>query len=111
MPRCAWIRRTSERSSQNCQPQRRRGMPFASAKNQETGRNRTASSGATIGERNMFVKAGKLAIIAAAVAGFALASSAQAQDIEYPVDTVTLVTHSSPGGGTDVYLREMIKFL
>lgn len=59
----------------------------------------------------MFVKASKLAIIATAVGGFALASSAFAQDVKYPVDTVTLVTHSSPGGGSDVYLREMIKFL
>jgi tripartite-type tricarboxylate transporter receptor subunit TctC len=59
----------------------------------------------------MFVKASKLAIFASAVAGFAFAGSVQAQDIKYPVDTVTLVTHSSPGGGTDVYLREMIKFL
>lgn len=59
----------------------------------------------------MFVKTGKLAIIASAVAGFAIASSANAQEVNYPVDTVTLVTHSSPGGGTDVYLREMIKFL
>lgn len=58
----------------------------------------------------MFVKAGRLAIIAA-VGSFALASSASAQDVKYPVDTVTLVTHSSPGGGSDVYLREMIKFL
>ena len=38
-------------------------------------------------------------------------AGAHAQDIKYPVDTVTLVTHSSPGGGTDVYLREMIQFL
>ncbi len=59
----------------------------------------------------MFVNASKLAIIASAVAGFALASAAQAQDVKYPVDSVTLVTHSSPGGGSDVYLREMIKFL
>lgn len=59
----------------------------------------------------MFVKANKLAIVATAVAGFALASSAHAQDVKYPVDTVTLITHSSPGGGSDVYLREMIKFL
>ncbi len=59
----------------------------------------------------MFVKAGKLAIYAAALGGFTLASSAYAQDAKYPVDTVTLVTHSSPGGGSDVYLREMIKFL
>ena len=59
----------------------------------------------------MFVKASKFAIIASAVGGFAFASSAFAQDVKYPVSTVTLVTHSSPGGGTDVYLREMIKFL
>ncbi len=35
--------------------------------------------------------------------------SASAQD--YPHDTVTLVTHSSAGGGTDVFLREMVGFL
>lgn len=29
----------------------------------------------------------------------------------YPHDTVTLVTHSSAGGGTDVFLREMAGFL
>src|ERR671916_2729741 len=37
------------------------------------------------------------------------AAAAQAQD--YPVDTVTLVTHSSPGGGSDVFLRELARFL
>ena len=31
--------------------------------------------------------------------------------IDYPVDTVTLVTDSNPGGGTDIYFREMIKYL
>ena len=30
---------------------------------------------------------------------------------EYPHKTVKLVTHSSPGGGTDVFLRELIKHL
>jgi putative tricarboxylic transport membrane protein len=59
----------------------------------------------------MFVKTSKLSIIASAVASFAIASAASAQDIKYPLDTVTLITHSSPGGGTDVYLREMIKYL
>lgn len=29
----------------------------------------------------------------------------------YPVDTVTLVTHSSVGGGSDVFLRELAKYL
>jgi putative tricarboxylic transport membrane protein len=39
-------------------------------------------------------------------------TKARAQDkIDYPVDTVTLVTDSNPGGGTDVYFREMIKYL
>lgn len=30
---------------------------------------------------------------------------------DYPHDTVTLVTHSKSGGGTDVFLREMVKHL
>jgi putative tricarboxylic transport membrane protein len=59
----------------------------------------------------MFVRASKFAVIAASVGSLAFASAAFAQDAKYPVDTVTLVTHSSPGGGSDVYLREMIKFL
>lgn len=29
----------------------------------------------------------------------------------YPKKTVTLITHSTPGSGTDVYLRQMIKYL
>ena len=45
----------------------------------------------------------------AAVLAFAV-GPAQAQ-MSYPHENVTLVTHSSPGGGTDVYLREMIKYL
>jgi putative tricarboxylic transport membrane protein len=36
---------------------------------------------------------------------------ATSAEVDYPHDTVTLVTHSSPGGGTDVFLREMIKHL
>lgn len=53
-----------------------------------------------------------LASFAGAVAGLALvAGEARSADIEYPHDTVTLVTHSSPGGGTDVFLREMVKYL
>ena len=35
---------------------------------------------------------------------------AQAQ-AKYPHSTVTLVTHSSPGGGSDVFLRELAKHL
>jgi tripartite-type tricarboxylate transporter receptor subunit TctC len=30
---------------------------------------------------------------------------------DYPVDTVTLITHSSPGGGSDVFLRELSRYL
>ena len=37
-----------------------------------------------------------------------LASAAQAK---YPVSNVTLITHSSPGAGTDVFLRNAIKYL
>ena len=29
----------------------------------------------------------------------------------YPVETVTLITHSSPGGGSDVFLRDLSKYL
>lgn len=51
-------------------------------------------------------------IFAGLLAGLVAAVPAAAQDkVDYPADTVTLVTHSSPGGGTDVYLREMIKHL
>jgi tripartite-type tricarboxylate transporter receptor subunit TctC len=39
-----------------------------------------------------------------------LAAPAGAQS-KYPHATVTLVTHSSPGSGSDVFLREMIKYL
>jgi tripartite-type tricarboxylate transporter receptor subunit TctC len=35
----------------------------------------------------------------------------RAQQADYPVSRVTLVTHSSPGGGTDVFLRDLSKQL
>ena len=35
---------------------------------------------------------------------------ATAQDA-YPQDVVTLITHSSPGGGSDVFLRQLARFL
>ena len=50
---------------------------------------------------------GAVAIAASAVG--TIVGAAQAQD--YPHDTVTLVTHSKAGGGTDVFLREMTKYL
>lgn len=47
-----------------------------------------------------------------AVASVAFAAPATAEDkIPYPADVVTLITHSSPGGGSDVFLRDMIRFL
>jgi tripartite-type tricarboxylate transporter receptor subunit TctC len=46
------------------------------------------------------------------LAGLTLAASdGIGAEVDYPLDTVTLVTHSSPGGGTDVFLREVIKHL
>lgn len=36
---------------------------------------------------------------------------ADTSKIDYPVDTVKLITHSSPGGGSDLFLRQLIKFL
>lgn len=50
------------------------------------------------------------ATIALLAAPLLAMTSAAAQD-KYPVSTVTLVTHSSPGGGTDVWLREVVKHL
>ena len=39
-------------------------------------------------------------------------SSAMAQTTQaYPVKLVTLVTHSSPGGGSDVFLRDLAKYI
>lgn len=51
--------------------------------------------------------AGSAVILAASFGAFTAPASAQ----EYPHDTVTLVTHSRSGGGTDVFLREMTKYL
>lgn len=53
---------------------------------------------------------------AAFVAGLALLAAVPAAaqtpaKLPYPVKVVTLVTHSSPGAGSDVVLREMLKYL
>lgn len=54
----------------------------------------------------------QMAPAAGLVAGLMLsAGQVPAQEVDYPHDTVRLITHSSPGGGTDVFLREMIKHL
>lgn len=47
----------------------------------------------------------------AAIAFGGLLGNAEAEPLAYPVDTVTLVTHSSPGGGSDVFLRDMARYL
>ncbi len=52
----------------------------------------------------------KLAAPAAALA-LALAATDAGAQAKYPQPTVTLVTHSSPGGGSDVFLRELVKHL
>jgi len=50
--------------------------------------------------------------IAASIALVTLTAGAgQAVAQSYPIDTVTLITHSKAGGGTDVFLREMTKYL
>jgi putative tricarboxylic transport membrane protein len=45
---------------------------------------------------------------------FLLSNSVSAQEeapLAYPHGVVTLVTHSSPGGGSDVFLRELVRHL
>ncbi len=51
------------------------------------------------------VLAGMLALLGLA------APSAWAEPAPYPHRVVALVTHSSPGGGSDVFLREMVRYL
>jgi putative tricarboxylic transport membrane protein len=50
----------------------------------------------------------KAAALTLALAGLPLAAMAQEK---YPAPVVKLVTHSSPGGGSDVFLREMLPYL
>jgi putative tricarboxylic transport membrane protein len=44
-------------------------------------------------------------------APFASAAFAADSRMPYPVKLVTLVTHSSPGSGSDVFLRQLVKYL
>jgi putative tricarboxylic transport membrane protein len=56
------------------------------------------------------IKTGFLSLaVFCGVAQFATAQSKPA--VSYPQSQVTLVTHSSPGGGSDVFLRELVKHL
>ncbi|MBS7544572.1 tripartite tricarboxylate transporter substrate binding protein [Ancylobacter oerskovii] len=57
-------------------------------------------------------RTGLALLLAGALAGSGLlAGRAAAEPAPYPVKVVTLVTHSSPGGGSDVFLRELSKYL
>ncbi len=49
-------------------------------------------------------------LLATACLSLFVSSAAQAQ-AAYPVNRVTMVTHSSPGGGTDIFLRNLNKHL
>lgn len=51
-----------------------------------------------------------VAVIAICTSALCLPAATLAQS-DYPHDVVTLVTHSSPGGGSDVFLRELAGFL
>jgi tripartite-type tricarboxylate transporter receptor subunit TctC len=55
----------------------------------------------TRGSAISIVVAGVIAVVCAA---------AHAQN-KYPQQTVTMVTHSSPGGGSDVFVRELVRHL
>ncbi|MDF2618557.1 MAG: tripartite tricarboxylate transporter substrate binding protein [Xanthobacteraceae bacterium] len=57
-------------------------------------------------------RAGTALVLAAALAGGGLFSdTATADPAPYPQKVVTLITHSSPGGGSDVFVRELSKYL
>ncbi len=55
------------------------------------------------------LKLATIGVAALAAASVIVSAPTKAQD--YPHDTVTLITHSSAGGGTDVFLREMVRHL
>lgn len=59
----------------------------------------------------MLFTAGRFARPALLSLGLTLGVAGAAAAQDYPHDTVTLVTHSSAGGGTDVFLRGMVGFL
>jgi putative tricarboxylic transport membrane protein len=51
------------------------------------------------------------AAVAASLSVWPLTRAVAQSPVDYPHKVVTLVTHSSPGGGSDVFLREMVKHL
>jgi putative tricarboxylic transport membrane protein len=60
-----------------------------------------------IKQKNMIFTKQKAVIILALILGHSFSSYAQ----DYPVDTITILTHSRPGGGSDVFLRELSRYL
>jgi tripartite-type tricarboxylate transporter receptor subunit TctC len=52
-----------------------------------------------------------LSRIVVATAAMIVSGSVVAEPLAYPQKVVTLVTHSSPGGGSDVFLRSLAKYL
>lgn len=57
------------------------------------------------------MKSGLRSLAASAAVAALVAAAGPAAAQSYPIDTVTLVTHSAAGGGTDVFLREMNRYL
>ena len=55
----------------------------------------------------MIFKNQKAAVILLLILSYSFHCYAQ----EYPVDTITILTHSRPGGGSDVFLRELSLYL
>src|SRR6478735_6008759 len=49
--------------------------------------------------------------VATSLSAWSAGGAAAQAPVDYPHKVVTLVTHSSPGGGSDVFLREMAKHL
>ena len=58
-----------------------------------------------------FIKSIGVAALGLATAAILSSAAAKADPLPYPNKVVTLVTNSSPGGGSDVFLREMTKYL
>jgi putative tricarboxylic transport membrane protein len=59
--------------------------------------------------RNMLL--GRSAAVAFAALAMTTPWAGAQETVDYPVDTVTMITHSSPGGGGDVMLRDMVPYL
>jgi putative tricarboxylic transport membrane protein len=62
-----------------------------------------------ISKRILFMKV--KTIIAIALVLMTLVASAYGEIAPYPHRVTTIITHSSPGGGSDVFLRELITYL